>query len=228
MEKFLIVIIGALLVHFILLGVKRWKGNQQEDSSTVRQQNTSPPQSPLDLEIVSQPMEEDRFWAIIANSKSAASSESELLDQLYQRLDQLPLSDVVAFNLRSNLLMAASYTSELWCAAYIMNRGCGDDGFEYFRSWLISQGRDIYTAAVESADSLVEQLDDRVEEYGFEGFLYIPYQVFTDKTQADLLDYQDSKDLKYVEFEFNWEEDDPASMKKICPRLYEHFNGDAQ
>jgi hypothetical protein len=29
----------------------------------------------------------------------------------------------------------------MWVAAYLMNGGCSDDGFDYFRGWLIAQGR---------------------------------------------------------------------------------------
>jgi hypothetical protein len=28
-----------------------------------------------------------------------------------------------------------------WGAAYLANGGCSDDGFDYFRGWLIGQGR---------------------------------------------------------------------------------------
>jgi hypothetical protein len=34
------------------------------------------------------------------------------------------------------------------------NMGCSDDGFKYFRDWLISEGEATYTAAIESPDSI--------------------------------------------------------------------------
>jgi len=33
-----------------------------------------------------------------------------------------------------------AYTWDLWGAAYLINGGCSDDGFEYFRRWLVSRG----------------------------------------------------------------------------------------
>jgi hypothetical protein len=50
--------------------------------------------------------------------------------------------------------IATAHRWDLWGAAYIMNRGCSDDGFVYFRGWLISQGFDRYHAALKRPDSL--------------------------------------------------------------------------
>ena len=32
----------------------------------------------------------------------------------------------------------------LWDAAYLINGGCSDDGFDYFRGWLVDQGRETF------------------------------------------------------------------------------------
>jgi len=44
--------------------------------------------------------------------------------------------------------MADSYRVDLWGAAYLINGGCSDDAFEYFRGWLIVQGRGTYERIV--------------------------------------------------------------------------------
>ena len=51
-------------------------------------------------------------------------------------------------------LMADSYRNPLWAAAYLVNGGCSDDGFEYFRGWLIMQGREVYERVVADPDAL--------------------------------------------------------------------------
>ncbi len=38
----------------------------------------------------------------------------------------------------------------------IMMNGCSDDSFDYFRGWLIAQGKDVYHAALRDPDSLVD------------------------------------------------------------------------
>jgi hypothetical protein len=51
-------------------------------------------------------------------------------------------------------LMADSYRGDLWAAAYLINGGCSDGGVEYFRGWLITQGREVFERAVADPDSL--------------------------------------------------------------------------
>lgn len=52
--------------------------------------------------------------------------------------------------------MVDSYTNPLWVAAYIANGGCSDDGFDYFRGWLIAQGREAFERVVADPDALAE------------------------------------------------------------------------
>jgi hypothetical protein len=52
--------------------------------------------------------------------------------------------------------MADSYRSSLWAAAYVINGGCSDDGFDYFRGWLMLQGREAFGQAVADPDSLAD------------------------------------------------------------------------
>ena len=52
--------------------------------------------------------------------------------------------------------MAESRSWELWDAAYLINAGCGDDGFHYFRGWLLGQGHAIWQAALAAPDSLAD------------------------------------------------------------------------
>ena len=53
-------------------------------------------------------------------------------------------------------MLAEAYHWDLWGAAYLINGGCSDDGFEYFRRWLVLQGRDVFQAAVSNPDTLAE------------------------------------------------------------------------
>jgi len=39
------------------------------------------------------------------------------------------------FDVALGRLMAESYRTDLWAAAYVINGGASDDGFEYFRGW---------------------------------------------------------------------------------------------
>jgi hypothetical protein len=58
--------------------------------------------------------------------------------------------------------MADSYHVDLSGAAYLINGRCSDDGVEYFRGWLIAQGRATYERVVADPDALADLRDIRV------------------------------------------------------------------
>jgi hypothetical protein len=75
---------------------------------------------------------------------------------------------IVEFNRTLWGLMARSYRADLWAAAYVIRGGCSDDSFDYFRGWLIAQGRDAFERAMENPDSLADV--PAVQEAAAEGF----------------------------------------------------------
>ena len=116
----------------------------------------------------------------------------------------------------------------MWCAGYLMNGGCSDDGFEYFRLWVISRGRAVFEKAKINSDSLVTEDEDNMEFYEFESLWYVGLKAFEKVTGKELYNYIDYPNFKfgegkYPQFDFNWTEDDPESMKRICPTLFERF-----
>jgi hypothetical protein len=64
--------------------------------------------------------------------------------------------EIVAWSRHLDKVMAASFKEDLWAAAYLINGGCSDDGFDYFRGWLIAHGREIVARAVREPDSLAD------------------------------------------------------------------------
>ena len=79
-------------------------------------------------------MTEDKFWEIVAQSRAGNDhSQSAQRTKLKQLLSSLEVPEVVAFDKIFDEKLAASYTWDLWGAAYIIDGGCSDDGFEYFR-----------------------------------------------------------------------------------------------
>ena len=79
-------------------------------------------------------------------------------------------------------------------------------------------------------DNLIDYIgdDDEMDFFEFELFWYVALEAFEEAVDAELYDYIDDENFKtregnYPNFEFNWEEDDPESMQKLCPRLFEKF-----
>jgi hypothetical protein len=118
----------------------------------------------------------------------------------------------------------------MWCAGWIMNGGCSDDSFEYFRLWVISRGREVYENARRDPDSLISVADTPVPEglFDLESLWYVANDAFEQKTGKDLHDHiADTfkfNEANYPDLQFNWTEEDPESRRKICPKLFERFS----
>lgn len=175
-------------------------------------------------------LDEDLFWKIIDQSIKSTSNQDEQEEYLISEIGKLTPKEMIGFRLRTDYLLYHTYNADMWCAGYIMNGGCSDDGFEYFRCWIISRGKDIYYNAKANPDYLVKEIVDGAEFYDFESFWYVALEAFQRKTGKNLYDYIDddnfrTKEGSYPQFEFTWQEDEPESMKRICPKLYSRFNG---
>ena len=58
--------------------------------------------------------------------------------------------------------------------------------------------------------------------YEFEDFGYAAHEAFEEKTGSEMSEYLDNA-FTYPEIEFAWSDDDPESMKRICPKLFAKF-----
>lgn len=176
----------------------------------------------------SEMLNEDLYWQIIDKSLKNTSDQNSQEQYLVNEIEKLTPVEMIGFRLRTDKLLYDTYNSEMWCAGYLINGGCSDDAFEYFRNWIISRGRDTYYKAKDNPDTLIEEVTDNTDEYEFESFWYVALAAFKNKTQKALYDYIDNekfttKEGSYPQFEFTWEEEEPESMKMICPQLFDKF-----
>lgn len=172
-----------------------------------------------------QMMDEALYWQIIHNSLRQTNNQEEQERYLVAKLTEHAPSDIIGFRLRTDKLLYDTYNSRMWCAGYIMNGGCSDDGFEYFRCWVISRGEETYYKALKNPDSLVNEISDVVEYFDFESFWYVALEAFEAKTGKNLYDYIDYDRFvygegKYPAIELTWEEDKPETLKAVCPKLF--------
>lgn len=104
-------------------------------------------------------MDKERFWQLVAAARDQASdpdASEEVAGEASTLLAAHPAEEIVATQQVLWDLMADSYTNPLWAAAYLVNGGCSDDGFDYFRGWLIAQGRETFERVVADPDALAE------------------------------------------------------------------------
>ena len=180
----------------------------------------------LNISLSSEMLDEEVYWGIIENSLKETHSTEDQEIFLVNEVEKLTPKEMIGFRLRTDKLLYDSYTADLWCAAYIMHGGCTDDGFEYFRCWLISRGKDTFYKAKSNPDTLIDLVKEGEDIYEFEGFWYVAINAFKNVTDKELYSYIDydnfvTNDENYPLLNFTWNVDEPESMKKVCPVLYE-------
>lgn len=135
----------------------------------------------------------DKFWEIIECGRKEGESEKELALRLENALSTLDADSILQWGNIYELYHSMANKGKLWGAANIMDDGfCSDDGFHYFRAWLIGQGRDIYMAALNDPDSLSKlpvQKDVRFERVNYAA--YYAYEKMTGKDYYDEIKKRD-------------------------------------
>ena len=180
-------------------------------------------------------MKKQQFWTHIDEARKQAGGWEEMAGPLINSLAELEIDDIVKWEQIFRQYQNLSYKNKLWAAAYVINGGCSDDGFDYFRAWLIAQGKEVFLAALYDPETLAN--DNRCEGE-FEEFLGVAYEAYFKKFDADddydgfdeeMAKYPLSEmdkaeiaaEIKYADdMDKDWDEDD---LKEWLPKLYEVF-----
>jgi hypothetical protein len=170
-------------------------------------------------------MDETEFWEIIDTARDASGGEpEEHADLLVERLTQLDPDSVVDFARHFETRFNRAYRWDVWAAADIMLGGASDDAFDFFRCWLIGQGRHIFEGALHEPDTLAELLerfdpdsDGDAEDLGYAADE--AYEALTGVRLPDLALAEPAAepDGAYLDFE------DAAAMAQRFPRLWSRF-----
>lgn len=112
----------TVLIFAIYLGERQWMRTKKYSGPLLSEN--------LESDI---PVDESFFWKTIDRTNT---------NDLVDALDKLSAQELNTFLNTYFFLLNQSYTADLWEKAYAINMGCSDDCFEYFREWLISQGKD--------------------------------------------------------------------------------------
>ncbi|HEY4785987.1 MAG TPA: DUF4240 domain-containing protein [Bacteroidales bacterium] len=131
-------------------------------------------------------MPESMFWKIIHDTGQNSSRTYGVQCQLLtDTLRKLPEEEIIRFDRTLNALMSKSYNHRLWEAVYALNGGCSDDCFEYFRSWLIGQGRNKFYWTIKYPRLLfLIGVKEIIENY--EGLAYCTFEAYQSKLGKEL------------------------------------------
>jgi hypothetical protein len=168
-------------------------------------------------------MTHDQFWQIINIAcQSDIRIANEWDTRLTDALAKLPAEEIIAWNHIFDQLAAQAYRTDLWAAAYLINGGASDDGFYYFRCWLIGMGKQIYNAAVADPNYLANVaspewfaagIDAEAEIYG------AAHRAWLRVTgQPDTANYPARNESAQLHGE-EWDFDDAEEMRRHLPQL---------
>jgi len=169
-------------------------------------------------------MKENEFWSIIERAiKVSKNDPDEKEEALIEEINKLSSEEIFEFAKIFDEKNTKAYRWDLWGEAYIINGGCGDDSFMDFRASLICMGQKIYEDALISPDSLANiEFNDPEEDLFFEGYQYIAFTAYEDKTEEEMPDTEVVAPENPEGEE--WSEDSDDDLRRICPNLFEKYN----
>ncbi len=171
-------------------------------------------------------MSEESFWALIGTTTAFESDPERQLAALHDALGKLSVDEIEAYEAAFDDQMTRSYSWDLWGAAYVVHGGASDDGFEYFRCWLISKGRRVFEKVTADPDSLAEMLPPKVEGVlEFEEFAYVARDVWGEKTGRPSNEMPNAAGMIYPGLEPSGAkfDEDAAHLAKRYPKLWRRF-----
>jgi hypothetical protein len=173
-------------------------------------------------------MDREQFWALIEEAKAATGGDCRTqTTQLIAALSKRPVDEVLAWDRIHGELMAESYRLDLWGAAYLINGGCSDDGFDYFRGWLLGQGEAVWQTALADPDALADHPEirrhrpDQEPVYlQCEDILGVAYRAYEALTGQELTVEVAGLYPRRPELGEDWDFDAAPEMRTRYPRLW--------
>lgn len=185
--------------------------------------------------------DDSKFWTMVEDSwrhgqrsarpgffarlfrRSAPDSdqiEAAAAESLKSALMTLPAAEIVAFKKRLEAQLDRAYKANVWEAAYVLMGGCSDDMFEYFRAWLIAQGRETFEGVLADPESLADvETGEPDVACQFEALLYVPVEAYEESGFGDLYADLPARDTSpELDRELHAEEKLPALYPRIESR----------
>ncbi|SDT67661.1 DUF4240 domain-containing protein [Actinoplanes derwentensis] len=168
-------------------------------------------------------MRTDDFWAVIDRATAdRPASPAEVAERAVAELAAVDPEEIVAWGLHLEKVMVASGTEDLWAAAYLINSGADEAGFDAFRGWLIAHGRKAVAAAVQKPDVLanvavIKEAADTGAVFEAEEVLGIAERAYQQATGSPLP--SGARPRTRPEVADLWDFDNEDEMRRRLPKL---------
>ena len=171
-------------------------------------------------------MDKTQFWQLIADSRRDIPDNNiefgcrHQAENLKALLVKLSAPEIIEFSNFFDEFTDLAYRWDLWAAAELINGGASDDGFTYFRWWLIAQGQHYYEAALQD----VECAGDNVEldqEAECEDIAYCIDVAYQEKTSGDIP--KELKTRRFPAMPTGDRQQLDGDLDELYPRLTEKF-----
>jgi hypothetical protein len=167
-------------------------------------------------------MTEAEFWQI-AEAKDPLASSDAIAADLRAKLEPLDDQSLADFDKFFNQRMRLCFTWDLWGAAFVI-AGCDSEfAFSEFRSWLISRGQNIFSAALQNPDTIADSdivpyLDEHPNPY-LDDYDLIAGLIYEERTGNELAFVPSGQnEPKGKRFK-----DKPKLLKGQYPRLFARY-----
>lgn len=157
-----------------------------------------------------------QFWRIIEVGLSPNNHAGQLA-AIEAALAKCSSQELFAFQTILEERLVEAFTVDLWGAADLMNGGCSDDSFLYFRLWLISRGKAVFEAAVAHPDSLAQLGNVPIDELDLEELICLAAAAYLEKCDAEL----PHSEVKWPDDPCGqpWDYVDEVQVKRRLPQL---------
>jgi len=124
----------------------------------------------------------DSFWQLIDSVKAAVpdGDQKSFLEVTKEKLLQLPSQEIAKWYKIYIAVVAQADRRAIWQACDDCGIYVSDDAFYYFRAWLVSQGKDVYSSVLNNPNNLLD-LVSHPEDASFEGFNYVSWRAYSQK-----------------------------------------------
>lgn len=173
-------------------------------------------------------MNDNEFWQFVAGCGASPSADADAFVTAWKAaIRNLSPDELIALNAALARTLRRAYTWDVRGVAYIMNGGCSDDDFLYFRQWLVSRGRAFFDTIVETTDELASLMPSNVHSpFEISELDLVLGDVWEEKTGIDQFDTEKGFPDERVDLDelhgSKWKED-TASMAQRFPKCWARF-----